>query len=251
MDSAAGVVYVGDAGSVSGVDYFNISTCNATNTTLCAVPPATVPLSQHPVSMVVDDAAGSLYVANAGTAGISVVSLSSHTLTTTVPTSGTGIAGTGSAVSVALAPSGNQVLAVLDGLTFPGDVLATINPTTQTMISTVNLETATTDTMGALAVDGTRNYVWVTDATANDDVVQNLNLGVSDPRASRMSQQSAARPSAPPRAGADGNDVERPAALRRRRGRWRHFATVRHAGLPATSRHGDRQQWHALRQRQR
>ena len=130
--------------------------------------------------MVVDDAAGSLYVANAGTAGISVVSLSSHTLTTTIPTSGTGIAGTGSAVSVALSPSGNQVLAVLDGLIFPGDVLATINPTTQTIISTVNLETST-DTMGGLAVDGTRNYVWVTDASAADDVVQNLNLGVSDP----------------------------------------------------------------------
>ena len=181
VDSAGGVVYVGDAGSVSGVDYFNASTCNATNTTLCGVTPATVSLSQHPVSMVVDDSAGSLYVANSGTAGISVVSLSSHTLTTTIPTSGTGIAGTGSAVSVALAPSGTQVLAVLDGLTFPGDVLATINPTTQTIISTVNLETATTDTMGALAVDGTRNYVWVTDATKNDDVVQNLNLGVTDP----------------------------------------------------------------------
>ena len=166
--------------AVSGVDYFNASTCNATVATGCAATPATVSLSQHPVSMVVDDAAGSLYVANAGTAGISVVSLSSHTLTTTIPTSGTGIAGTGSAVSVALAPTGNQVLAVLDGLTFPGDVLATINPTTQAIISTVNLET-TTDTMGALAVDGTRNYVWVTDATPADDVVQNLNLGVSDP----------------------------------------------------------------------
>ena len=35
--------------------------------------------------------------------------------------------------------------------------------------------------MGGLAVDGTRDYVWVTDTTAADDVVQNLNLGVSDP----------------------------------------------------------------------
>ncbi len=69
---------------------------------------------------------------------------------------------------------------MLDGLIFPGDVLATINPTTQAIISTVNLETGA-DTMGALAVDGTRDYLWVTDASAADDVVQNLNLGVSDP----------------------------------------------------------------------
>ena len=73
-----------------------------------------------------------------------------------------------------------MVLAVLDGLTFPGDVLATINPTTQTIVSTVNLETST-DTMGGLAVDGTRDYVWVTDATEGYDVVQNLNLAVTDP----------------------------------------------------------------------
>ena len=173
-------MYVGDAGTVNGIAYFNATTCNATVTTSCSTTPATISLSQHPVSMVVDDAAGSLYVANAGTAGISVVSLSSHTLTTTIATSGTGIAGTGSAVSVALSPNGTKVLAVLDGLTFPGDVLATINPTTQTIVSTVNLETLT-DTMGGLAVDGTRDYVWVTDATAADDVVQNLNLGVTDP----------------------------------------------------------------------
>ena len=56
--------------------------------------------------------------------------------------------------SVGLSPSGTKVLAVLDGLSFPGDVLATIDPITQTIVSTVNLETGT-DTMGALASDGT------------------------------------------------------------------------------------------------
>ncbi len=248
---SAGVVYVGDAGSVSGVDYFNASTCNATNTTLCAVPPATVPLSQHPVSMVVDDAAGFLYVANAGTAGISVVNLSSHTLTTTIPTSGTGIAGPRSAVSVALAPSGNQVLVVLDGLTsaaFPGDVMATINPTTQTIISTVNLETAT-DTMGALAVDGTREL-----RLGHGRHRQRRRRPEPQPRSYRPCEPALCHCSRrhvrqrPPWPGADGDDVERPAALRGRRGRWRHFATVRHARLPAAPRHGDRQQRHALRQ---
>ena len=180
VDSSGGFVYVGDAGTVNGIAYFNATTCNAIVTTTCSTTPATISLSQHPVSMVVDDAVGSLYVADAGTAGISVVSLSSHTLTATIATSGTGIAGTGSAVSVALSPNGTKVLAVLDGLTFPGDVLATINPTTQAIVSTANLETLA-DTMGGLAVDSTRDYVWVTDLTAADDVVQNLNLGVTDP----------------------------------------------------------------------
>ena len=35
--------------------------------------------------------------------------------------------------------------------------------------------------MGGLASDSSRDYVWVTDQTANDDVVQNLNAAVSDP----------------------------------------------------------------------
>ncbi len=184
VDAANGFVYVGDAGTVSRVDYFNATACNASVTTGCSTTPATVSVGPDPVGLAVDDAAGDLYVAGAGPAGgISVVSLSTHTLTTTISTgqpSVAGIDGTGLVQSVGLSPSGNQVLAVLDGLTFPGDVLATINPTSQTIVSTVNLETGT-DTMGALVSDGTRNYVWVTDVTGNDDVVQNLNLAVSDP----------------------------------------------------------------------
>ena len=35
--------------------------------------------------------------------------------------------------------------------------------------------------MGQLVSDGTRDYVWVTDETNGDDVIQNLNLAVSDP----------------------------------------------------------------------
>ncbi len=135
VDAANGFVYVGDAGTVSRVDYFNATTCNASVTTGCSTTPATVAVGQDPVSLVVDDAAGGLYVANAGTGGgISVVSLSTHTLTTTISTGQptvNGIAGIGLVQSVGLSPGGNQVLAVLDGLSFPGDVLATINPTTQ------------------------------------------------------------------------------------------------------------------------
>ena len=35
--------------------------------------------------------------------------------------------------------------------------------------------------MGQLVSDGTRDYVWVTDETNGGDVIQNLNLAVSDP----------------------------------------------------------------------
>ncbi len=184
VDAANGWVYVGDAGTANRVDYFNATTCDATVTTGCSTTPATVSVGQDPVSLVVDDASGSLYVANAGAGGgISVVSLGTHALTTTISTgqpSVTGIDGTGLVQSVGLSPGGTQILAVLDGLGFPGDVLATVDPTTQAIVSTVNLETGA-DTMGALASDGTRDYVWVTDLTGDDDVVQNLNLAVSDP----------------------------------------------------------------------
>ena len=127
VDASNGAVYVGDAGAVSRVDYFNATICNASVTTGCSTIPATISLPQNPVSMVVDDAAGSLYVAEGGSGGgIAVVSLSTHSLATTIATSGPGIAGTGKAQSVALSPGGAQVLAVLDGLSFPGDVLATM-----------------------------------------------------------------------------------------------------------------------------
>ena len=82
--------------------------------------------------------------------------------------------------SVALSPDGTEILAALDGLNFPGDVLATIDPTTQSITATANLETGT-DTLGELTSDSSRDYVWVTDESAGDDVVQNLNLAVSDP----------------------------------------------------------------------
>ena len=59
-------------------------------------------------------------------------------------------------------------------------MLATIDPGTQTITSTVNLETAN-DTMGQLVSDSTLDYVWVTDETNGGDVIQNLNLAVSDP----------------------------------------------------------------------
>ena len=132
-----------------------------------------------------DGAAGDLYVGNAGSGGgISVISLSGHSLVTTIATDSTnqtvGIDGNGVVQSIGLSPDGNEILAVLKGLIFPGDVLATIDPGTQTITSTVNLETDG-DSMGQLVSDSTLDYVWVTDETNGGDVIQNLNLAVSDP----------------------------------------------------------------------
>ena len=107
-----------------------------------------------------------------------MVNLSTHavtTIATTQPSNGTGVV-----ESIGLSPDSNEVLAVLKGLNFPGDVMATINTSTNTISSTVSLETGT-DAMGQLVSDGTRDYVWVTDETNGGDVIQNLNLAVSDP----------------------------------------------------------------------
>ncbi len=97
------------------------------------------------------------------------------TIATTQPSNGTGLA-----QSIGLSPDGSEVLAVLSGLSFPGDVMATVNVSTNTISSTVSLQTGT-DAMGQLVSDGSRDYVWVTDETNGGDVIQNLNLAVSDP----------------------------------------------------------------------
>ena len=143
-----------------------------------------------PVALAVDAGAGSLYVANGGGAGaISVVSLATHTVTTTISTGTPAVNGLdGSAVvqSIGLSPDGKEVLAVLHGLSFPGDVLATINTSTNSLAATANLQTNTVtggDTMGQLVSDGStsRDFVWITDETNGQDVLENLSLSVSDP----------------------------------------------------------------------
>ena len=107
------------------------STCNATTTTGCSATPTTVTVGHDPVALTVDGGAGDLYVANAGSGGgITVVSLSTQAVVTTIATSQTGN-GTGLVQSIGLSPDGNEVLAVLNGLSFPGDVMATINTVDQ------------------------------------------------------------------------------------------------------------------------
>ncbi len=179
VDATNGFVYVADS-SNGRVEYFNAATCNAGTTSGCGTTPATVSVGNSPVGLAVAGGAGDLYVANAGSGGgISVVSLSTHAVVTTIPTSQPSN-GTGLVQSVGLSPDGHEVLAALSGLGFPGDVMATVNTSTQTISSTVNLEIAT-DAMGQLVSDPTLGYTWVTDETKGGDVVQNLNLAVSDP----------------------------------------------------------------------
>jgi len=180
VDSATnGSVYVAD-GANGKVAYFPALTCNATTTTGCSSTPSTVSVGNDPVALAVSNGSGDLYVANAGTGGgISVVSLNNktmvNTIATTQPSNGTGLV-----QSIGLSPDGSEVLAVLSGLSFPGDVMATVNTSTNSITSTVSLETGT-DAMGQLVSDGSRDYVWVTDETNGGDVIQNLNLAVSDP----------------------------------------------------------------------
>ena len=85
--------------------------------------------------------------------GSPCVSLSTHavvnTISTSQPSNGTGVV-----QSIGMSPDNNEVLAVLNGLSFPGDVMATINTSTESITSTVNLETGT-DAMGQLVSDGT------------------------------------------------------------------------------------------------
>ncbi len=179
VDSTSGIVYVAD-GANNRVAYFSGATCNATVTSGCSSTPPTVAVGNDPVGLAVSSGGGDLYVANGGGGGgVSVISLTSQVLVTTIPTSQPQN-GTGVVQSIGLSPDGNEVLAVLNGLAFPGDVLATINPSTLTITSTVSIETGT-DTMGQLVSDSTLDVVWMTDASSGKDVIQNLNLAVSDP----------------------------------------------------------------------
>jgi hypothetical protein len=185
VDSASDTVYITD-GVNHRVEYFSGTTCNDTTTTGCSAAPASVSVGTDPVAMAVDSSAGDLYVANAGTGGgISAVSLSSHAVTATVSTAQPQLVDpptpqTGLAESLAMAPNGTSLLADISGYSFPGDVLATINTTTQAISATVGLDIGA-DSTGQLVTDPTRGYAWLTDGTKGGDVVQNLNPAVSDP----------------------------------------------------------------------
>ena len=78
--------------------------------------------------------------------------MTTHSVVTTISTSQTNN-GTGAVQSIGMSPNNAEVLAVLTGLGFPGDVMATINPSTQAITATVGLQNGT-DLMGQLVSDG-------------------------------------------------------------------------------------------------
>ena len=178
VDPKYGFVYIADSGD-GRVEYFSAKTCNAATTSSCATTPATIAVGNDPVSLAVDDMAGNLYVGNAGSGGgVTVINLSSESVVTTIPTGDP--YGPGLVQSVALSPDGKQVLAVLSDFLFPGDELATIDPVLDSIKSTVYLESGS-DTVGSLVSDSSRDYAWIIDTTQDRDIVQNLNLAVTDP----------------------------------------------------------------------
>ncbi len=122
---------------------------------------------------------------------------------------------------------------MLSGISFPGDVLATIDPASESITATVYLESGT-DAVGALVSDSVRDYAWIIDSSLDVDMVQNLNLAVDDP-ASQPGVTSVGGTSISPLGAATvRDDVERPAQLRRRR-QWRRHVGHR-SPCPATRR---------------
>ena len=83
-----GVMYVAD-GTNNRIEYFSTAACNGTTISGCSATPSTVSVGNDPVALAVDAAAGDLYVANAGRGRDSVVSLSTHSLVTTIATNST------------------------------------------------------------------------------------------------------------------------------------------------------------------
>ena len=185
VDSANGFVYIADGANIRYRVLFNTSTAARRTTSGCSGTPTTVSVGNDPVSLAVDAAAGNLYVANAGSGGgISVVSSEhpcGHSRRSRPVRRRQGLDGSAVVRSIGLSPGGTEIFAVLDGLSFPGDVLATINPTTQTIIATANLETGLRTPWAGWRATARVTSCWVTDQTAGDDVVQNLNPAVSDP----------------------------------------------------------------------
>ncbi len=255
VDATNGFVYVAD-GTNNRVEYFSATTCNATTTTGCSATPSTVSVGKDPVALVVASGAGDLYVANAGTGGgISVVSLSTHAVVRPFDLDEPALSnGTGVVQSIGLSPDTNEVLAVLKGLGFPGDVMATINTSSQSITSTVNLETGT-DSMGQLVSDGTlrlrlghRRDEW----RRRHPEPEPRRLGPGQPALRHGGRGHLVRsrdPHAGPAAGRAG--VERPALLLRGRRRRRDLADVQHAVLPAGTGHGHRQHRDDLRRVER
>jgi YVTN family beta-propeller protein len=72
IDQAAGTIYVADAGG-NTVSVINAGMCNAARRAGCARPAATIAVGSQPGGEAVDDATGTVYVANSGGNTVSVI----------------------------------------------------------------------------------------------------------------------------------------------------------------------------------
>ncbi|MGC2175513.1 MAG: InlB B-repeat-containing protein, partial [Acidimicrobiales bacterium] len=176
-DTTNGDIYVADSAN-SAIDYFSASTCNDTSQTGCSTTASAITGADDPVSMVLDPSNGDIYVANYG-GGIPVINPSSNTLATTISTSASPMFySEGDVSSIGMSPDNDQVLAA--AFTVAGDVMITVNPSTQTVTGTVGMNSAG-DYIGQIVSDPDLNLVWSVDENENWDALQDLNLAVNDP----------------------------------------------------------------------
>ena len=137
----------------------------------------------------------------------------------------------------------------------PGDVMATINTSTNAITSTVNLETGS-DTMGQLVSDGTlglRLGHRRDQRRRRRSEPESRRLGPGQPalrhgRRRNLARSRTTQTLGPPPTEQAWNDA---ALLLGGRRRGRHLEDVHHAGVPAGARHGQRQQRDPLRERGR
>jgi subtilase family serine protease len=170
-------VYVADNYN-SAVDYFNGATCSATTQTGCATAPSVITVGPEPTDMTIDASVNDLYVADGG-GGVSVVSTTTHAVTTTIATNSAVLFdGFGNPDSIGMSPDGKEVL--FTAATGIGDVMATIVPGSQTVSGTVGFNTGS-NFLGQLVSDPNLDLVWVTDEQNDTDAVEDLNLAVNDP----------------------------------------------------------------------
>jgi DNA-binding beta-propeller fold protein YncE len=170
-------VYVADNFN-SAVDYFNGATCSATTQTGCATAPKVITVGSDPIDMTVDASVNDLYVANSG-GGVSVVSTTTHAVTTTIATTGAPLFdGSANPDSIGMSPDGKEVLVTAE--TGIGDVMATIVPASQTVSGAVGFNTKS-DSLGQVVSDPNLDLVWVIDENNDTDAVEDLNLAVNDP----------------------------------------------------------------------
>ena len=179
LDTTNGFVYVADAAN-NRIEYFNAATCNAHDHDGMLEPTGDRPRWQRSGGLGRRRTCGRPLRRKCWKRGRDLGGEPEHPHGGHDHSDEPDLNGTGVVQSIGLSPDGNEVLAVLNGLSFPGDVMATINTSTESISSTVSLETGT-DAMGQLVSDGTLDYAWVIDETNSGDVIQNLNLAVSDP----------------------------------------------------------------------